>query len=415
MPKNWTLLLLSLLLLPVSSHAQAQETPTVYAVIFYSPSCPHCHDLLDDTWPPVQDEFGEQLVTLYVNVAEQGGSYLASQAYDQHNIPQNQRGVPMMVVGDALLIGGYDIPTQAPGIIRDGLASGGLPVPNVPALREAFDASQATQADSAANNDASDQDAAPENTGAVDTDDVTPNLLDTLLADPIANGAALLVLFGSLASVLAVLAIGIQRRKRLPTAAIGDIALFGAALAVFSLLLQAQSDVVALVSALTAGFAIVMAALLRFQRQDRSQIYLALLALAGLVVAAYLAYVELMHTPAACGLVGDCNAVQQSQYAYLFGVLPIGVLGVAGYIAMLLTLLWRARMPQSPTANVALFGMALFGVAFSVYLTYLEVFVIGATCMWCLLSALLMLALLWLSADRGLRSLWGHAAPMTSR
>ena len=41
--------------------------------------------------------------------------------------------------------------------------------------------------------------------------------------------------------------------------------------------------------------------------------------------------------------------------------------------------------------------MAAFGVLFSVYLTFLEPFVIGATCAWCLTSAILMTALFWLS------------------
>ncbi len=36
---------------------------------------------------------------------------------------------------------------------------------------------------------------------------------------------------------------------------------------------------------------------------------------------------------------------------------------------------------------VALWGMALVGTLFSIYLTFLEPFVIGATCMWCLASA----------------------------
>ncbi len=57
----------------------------------------------------------------------------------------------------------------------------------------------------------------------------------------------------------------------------------------------------------------------------------AALCVVGLGVSAYMAYVETTETAAVCGPVGDCNTVQQSEYASLFGVLPIGVLGMVGY------------------------------------------------------------------------------------
>ena len=125
-----------------------------------------------------------------------------------------------------------------------------------------------------------------------------------------------------------------------------------------------------------------------------------LVVVAGLVVAGYLAYIEVTETEAVCGVIGDCNTVQQSEYATLFGVLPIGVLGVMGYLAILMV--WGMNRDQKldPAMKARLsslmFGMIWAGVAFSVYLTFLEPFVIGATCAWCLMSALLMMLLLWL-------------------
>jgi uncharacterized membrane protein len=121
--------------------------------------------------------------------------------------------------------------------------------------------------------------------------------------------------------------------------------------------------------------------------------------LAGLAIAAHLSRVEVVQNEAFCGLVGDCSAVQQSPYARLFGVLPVGVLGVAGYAGILLAWLisrtGRARL--TVLAQAGLRGMVLFGVIFSTYLTFLEPFVIGATCIWCLTSAVIMLLLLWLT------------------
>jgi uncharacterized membrane protein len=46
------------------------------------------------------------------------------------------------------------------------------------------------------------------------------------------------------------------------------------------------------------------------------------------------------------------------------------------------------------TAALGIWGFCIFGVIFSIYLTFLEPFVIGATCMWCIMSAVFMLMLL---------------------
>jgi uncharacterized membrane protein len=122
--------------------------------------------------------------------------------------------------------------------------------------------------------------------------------------------------------------------------------------------------------------------------------------LLGLVVAGYLAYVEATDMSAVCGPIGNCNSVQQSPYARLFGVLSIGSLGLIGYLAMgaawAIARLGRARAAE--LAVVSLFLMALLGTLFSIYLTFLEPFVIGATCSWCLTSAVLTTALMLLSA-----------------
>jgi uncharacterized membrane protein len=121
-----------------------------------------------------------------------------------------------------------------------------------------------------------------------------------------------------------------------------------------------------------------------------------ILSVVGLGVAGYLAYVETAQVKAVCGPVGDCNTVQQSEYARLFGILPIGVMGLMGYVAILVS--WFAarfaREKISAWATLLLFGMTAFGTLFSIYLTFLEPFVIGATCAWCLTSAALMTALM---------------------
>lgn len=131
------------------------------------------------------------------------------------------------------------------------------------------------------------------------------------------------------------------------------------------------------------------------------------LALVGLGVSAYMTYVETQEVAAICGPIGDCNAVQTSAYAKLFGILPIGIVGLLGYGAILALWAWP-RLRQDDLAKAApkvLFGLAVAGVLFSLYLTYLEPFVIGAVCMWCLSSAVIMTLLLLVTVTPALKPL----------
>ena len=96
-----------------------------------------------------------------------------------------------------------------------------------------------------------------------------------------------------------------------------------------------------------------------------------------------------------CGPLGGCAEVQSSKYALLFGVLPVGLLGFIGNIAILVGwAVWQFGPPAvKKLAALTIWGMCIFGVLFSIYLTFLEPFVIGATCMWCLSSAVIMIML----------------------
>jgi uncharacterized membrane protein len=124
------------------------------------------------------------------------------------------------------------------------------------------------------------------------------------------------------------------------------------------------------------------------------------LVVGGLVVAGYLTYVEVTATAPVCGpVINGCHTVQSSSYAKLFGFLPVGVVGLAGYVAILVAwLTWplgSARLKKA--GRLAIWAFCFLGVLFSTYLTYLELFVIRATCVWCITSAVLMLLLLWVS------------------
>jgi uncharacterized membrane protein len=139
---------------------------------------------------------------------------------------------------------------------------------------------------------------------------------------------------------------------------------------------------------------------------EGSRILIPVLSVLGLGVAFYLTYVETKNVSAVCGPVGDCNAVQSSPFAKLFGFLPVGLLGLLGYVGIIVA--WFVARSESAYGRIAallMFGMALFGVLFTIYLTYLELFVIHAVCIWCLSSAVLMALILMLSVGPTLEAL----------
>jgi uncharacterized membrane protein len=127
----------------------------------------------------------------------------------------------------------------------------------------------------------------------------------------------------------------------------------------------------------------------------------------GFAVATYLSYVEIKGIIPQCGAMPGCGDVQNSKYSVLFGFLPVGVLGLIGYFGILAAwALWQFGPERfSKLSALAIWGMCMFGVLFSAYLTFLEPFVIGATCMWCLSSAVLMILLLWVSTPAAQKAL----------
>lgn len=120
----------------------------------------------------------------------------------------------------------------------------------------------------------------------------------------------------------------------------------------------------------------------------------ALVALAGFFVAAYLTLYKLGMIGALTCSVGSCETVQLSRWATFLG-LPVALWGV-GYYALVfaLTLVGiQERFADSRGLSIALVLLTGWGLIFSTWLTYLELFVINAICQWCVVSALLAAAL----------------------
>ena len=138
----------------------------------------------------------------------------------------------------------------------------------------------------------------------------------------------------------------------------------------------------------------------------RTRVGIVIVAAIGMLVSAYLTWVHYSGSLALCVGVGGCETVQASQYAEI-GALPIAALGLAGFTAIAAVAASRLRSDPPAWTLTALFTMALAGTLYVAYLTYLELFVIGAVCPWCL-SVALGSALVLLLTTRELRAGWSQ-------
>lgn len=112
---------------------------------------------------------------------------------------------------------------------------------------------------------------------------------------------------------------------------------------------------------------------------------LAALALAGLGVSLYLTAMKLAGGSVLfCRAGSPCAVVQGSRYATFLGV-PTAAWGAALYALVAVLALAGLTRPRWMTA----FVLAVAAVSFSAYLTYLELFDIGAVCPYCVLAALI--------------------------
>ena len=122
------------------------------------------------------------------------------------------------------------------------------------------------------------------------------------------------------------------------------------------------------------------------------------IAVAGLGIATYLTIVHYAGGEPVCAVAHGCATVQKSDYAQLAGV-PVALLGVFGYLAILASLVRDTETTRSAAAF-----LSIGGLAFSGWLTYVEVFELDAICIWCVGSAICMALLAAITTARMLRS-----------
>ena len=436
------------LLLPLGLSGQAPE-PVVHAVLFYSPTCPHCHQVINETLIPLQNQYGNRLVLMGMDTSQQWASDLFYEAVRHYEVPETDWAVPLLIVGEEVLIGGNRIPARFPTIIEEALAGEGVDLPNYPALvtflqeQEVLDprypdrliARQAAPAEedqpSAAGDSVVAEESPPPERPPVDTvtvdtatvddsvpsEDSTENPATTdvaVVSDEGPTGSELNNPTGEEApgGEMSDSLTPVQSPDSTPETA-GGLGLENAVRELESRTMLDRFNMDKAgnsLSVLVLLLMIVSLALRGYPPRVKGGEWpfwvIPTLVLLGAGVAAYLTFIEVTQTEAVCGPVGDCNTVNQSKYAFLFGFLPVGVFGLMGYGTILV--LWVLRRTGtgdlSRLSTLGLWSASLFGTLFSVYLTFLEPFVIGATCAWCLTSAIVMTLLLWATAPLAAQS-----------
>ncbi|MCL4531182.1 MAG: vitamin K epoxide reductase family protein [Chloroflexi bacterium] len=326
-----------------SVSAQTAKPPIVHAVLFWMNGCPHCEEVIQNVLPPLREKFGEQFDLSMIEVVTMQDVEILYEVAASYNISKEQTGVPFLIIGDHVLIGSQQILDELPNLIERYLAQGGVDLPANPTITKLL--SQTSPAFSSTPNLPAVTEPAP----PIDMASVTSTHMQS-------NGFTL--------AIIIMIGMGLVLLYSLIAFAFGKT----------------------------------------FQFPAWGDWLIPILILIGIGVASYLSYVETQSVEAVCGSVGDCNTVQQSRYARLFDILPVGVLGLMGYIALLAAWLVRRFIPKlEKHAAIGFFSMAFFAVVFSLYLTYLEPFVIRAVCIWCLSSAVIMTLLLLLAIPSTIR------------
>jgi thiol-disulfide isomerase/thioredoxin len=119
------------LLAGCSSGATTPARPVVRVVLFYATTCPHCHYVMEQVLPPLQKQYGDRLEIRMLEVSDANNYQLWVKAMDAYKVPNDWRGVPMLFIGDKVLVGSRDIPEQLPGLIEQYLAAGGVDYPDI--------------------------------------------------------------------------------------------------------------------------------------------------------------------------------------------------------------------------------------------------------------------------------------------
>jgi len=124
----WYLILFFVLLLPPQVQAQG---PVVQILLFYSDTCPHCHEVMENVLPPLQAKYGPRLQVRALEISDAKNFELLLQLEAAYQVPEERVGIPEIFIGSEYLIGSILIDEKLDGLIEAYLAQGGVNYPTV--------------------------------------------------------------------------------------------------------------------------------------------------------------------------------------------------------------------------------------------------------------------------------------------
>jgi uncharacterized membrane protein len=326
----------ALVCFPVRADDIGAAAPSVRALLFYDPGSSESRELFAFYLPALLDHHGERLQVSGIDVTRDAGAAAYREAADRLGLAPRLDGQPTVVIGERSFVGLIEIA----GSLGDNFAALAMDPdaarwPALPGVEELL----STGVEEVAARVASEGVSPAEQPGQTEAG-------GGLTPDRVGNALGVVVLVGMIVALIHAL-MRLGRRDG-----------------------QRERAATALALMLTLA--------------------------AGLGISAYTSYTALADVAPVCGPAGGCGAVQDSEHSKLFGI-PMGVVGLVGYGLILLS--WLVARRFSPNGGGWYWlpwGLALCGVLFSIRLTALGPFVIGATCLWCLGSAVSITITLWL-------------------
>lgn len=114
------------------------------------------------------------------------------------------------------------------------------------------------------------------------------------------------------------------------------------------------------------------------------------LVIIGLAVSVYMTIYKYTGNDGMCLGSGDCSTVNASRFSEVNGI-PVAVFGIAGYAAILIVLFYENKNAFFRTnGTLMIFGMALTGFLFTLWLVYVELAILKALCPFCVTSQISM-------------------------
>jgi len=118
--------------MPESATGEPGESVARF-ILFYSQTCPHCHEIIEKYLPTVYEKYAGQVEYRCIDIHGNTESYVAMLGLlTKLGVPEDRQGyVPSLVIGDKVLVGSNEIPDKLETYIDEYLAQGGVDFPSL--------------------------------------------------------------------------------------------------------------------------------------------------------------------------------------------------------------------------------------------------------------------------------------------